>query len=59
MAEAGFFFAGTEDEKDNVQCPFCLKEMYGWEPTDDPWYVVMVRILAEVCFNSDFFVLQD
>uniref|UniRef100_A0A915CEF1 Uncharacterized protein n=3 Tax=Parascaris univalens TaxID=6257 RepID=A0A915CEF1_PARUN len=38
MAEAGFFYRAEADEDDDcVQCPFCLKELTGWEPGDDPF----------------------
>ncbi|KHN88419.1 Baculoviral IAP repeat-containing protein 5.1 [Toxocara canis] len=38
MAEAGFFHnPGADDsDQDNVECPFCLKQLTGWEPDDDP-----------------------
>ncbi|VDM50655.1 unnamed protein product [Toxocara canis] len=38
MAQAGFFYNPSEEdgEVDNVTCPFCLKELTGWEPNDDP-----------------------
>ena len=37
MAEAGFYFVGTETEPDLARCYWCRKELGGWEPTDDPW----------------------
>ncbi|KAJ9580201.1 hypothetical protein L9F63_004144 [Diploptera punctata] len=37
MAEAGFFFCGSNKEPDLVQCFVCLKKLDGWEPEDDPW----------------------
>lgn len=39
MAEAGFFHVPSENEPDLVKCFLCLKELDGWEPEDDPWYV--------------------
>ncbi len=36
MADAGFYFIGTEKEPDLVRCYWCRKEMDGWEPQDDP-----------------------
>ncbi|VDK50769.1 unnamed protein product [Anisakis simplex] len=38
MADAGFFFnpGNSDDDDDNVQCPFCFKQLTGWEPDDDP-----------------------
>lgn len=33
MARAGFYFVG--DGEDNVRCFMCLKELDGWEETDD------------------------
>ena len=40
MAEAGFYHTPSENEPDLVTCYVCCKEMDGWEPTDDPWFVV-------------------
>ncbi|XP_011435625.2 baculoviral IAP repeat-containing protein 5 [Magallana gigas] len=37
LAAAGFFHCPTEDEPDAVRCFFCMKELDGWEPNDDPW----------------------
>jgi Inhibitor of Apoptosis domain len=39
MAAAGFFHCPTDQEPDLVRCFVCHKELDGWEPTDDPWYV--------------------
>ncbi|XP_069849367.1 baculoviral IAP repeat-containing protein 5 isoform X1 [Dipodomys merriami] len=36
MAEAGFIHCPTENEPDLAQCFFCLKELEGWEPDDNP-----------------------
>ena len=36
MADAGFYFIGTDKEPDLVRCYWCRKELDGWEPTDDP-----------------------
>lgn len=37
MAEAGFYFCGTEQEPDSVACFMCDKHLDNWEATDDPW----------------------
>ncbi|XP_053313702.1 baculoviral IAP repeat-containing protein 5.1-like [Spea bombifrons] len=36
MAKAGFVHCPTENEPDIACCFFCLKELEGWEPDDDP-----------------------
>ncbi|KAF8975762.1 hypothetical protein BGZ46_008873, partial [Entomortierella lignicola] len=36
MANAGFYYAPTDDSKDNVQCPYCWLGLDGWESNDDP-----------------------
>ncbi|XP_030303319.1 baculoviral IAP repeat-containing protein 5 [Calypte anna] len=36
MAAAGFVHCPVENGPDVVQCFFCLKELEGWEPDDDP-----------------------
>lgn len=37
MAEAGFYWSGTDAQNDSATCFLCSKELDGWEPTDDPW----------------------
>ncbi|XP_013871198.1 baculoviral IAP repeat-containing protein 5b isoform X2 [Austrofundulus limnaeus] len=37
MAKAGFVHCPTENEPDVACCFFCLIELEGWEPDDDPW----------------------
>lgn len=37
MAEAGFFWSGSEQSPDIASCFMCGKTLDGWEPTDDPW----------------------
>ncbi|KPP70224.1 hypothetical protein Z043_110965 [Scleropages formosus] len=37
MAKAGFVHCPSENEPDVVCCFFCLKELEGWEPEDNPW----------------------
>ncbi|MCI4384382.1 hypothetical protein PGIGA_G00037960 [Pangasianodon gigas] len=36
MAKAGFIHVPSENSPDIAQCFFCLKELEGWEPEDDP-----------------------
>ncbi|KAI5797683.1 hypothetical protein EDC01DRAFT_744009 [Geopyxis carbonaria] len=36
LADAGFFFAPSEDSPDNVTCFLCGKSLDGWESGDDP-----------------------
>ncbi|XP_075706236.1 baculoviral IAP repeat-containing protein 5.1-like [Rhinoderma darwinii] len=36
MAKAGFVHCPTENEPDVACCFFCLKELEGWEPDDEP-----------------------
>ncbi|XP_010904340.1 baculoviral IAP repeat-containing protein 5a [Esox lucius] len=36
MAKAGFIHTPTENSPDIAMCFFCLKELEGWEPEDDP-----------------------
>ncbi|XP_061643451.1 baculoviral IAP repeat-containing protein 5b isoform X1 [Phyllopteryx taeniolatus] len=38
MASAGFVHCPSENEPDVVSCFFCLIELEGWEPDDDPWH---------------------
>ncbi|KAI0031963.1 inhibitor of apoptosis repeat-containing protein [Vararia minispora EC-137] len=48
LAEAGFFWAPTYDDRDNVACFLCGKELAGWEPDDDP-HVVHYDKCRDVC----------
>ncbi|XP_028850450.1 baculoviral IAP repeat-containing protein 5b [Denticeps clupeoides] len=36
MAKAGFVHCPSENEPDVACCFFCLKELEGWEPEDNP-----------------------
>uniref|UniRef100_A0A8C5F448 Baculoviral IAP repeat containing 5a n=1 Tax=Gadus morhua TaxID=8049 RepID=A0A8C5F448_GADMO len=36
MAEAGFLHTPSDNCPDVAKCFFCLKELEGWEPEDDP-----------------------
>lgn len=36
MAEAGFYFCGTDQAPDWVRCIVCHHDMEGWEATDVP-----------------------
>ncbi|XP_015253638.1 baculoviral IAP repeat-containing protein 5a [Cyprinodon tularosa] len=36
MARAGFIHTPGENSPDTAMCFFCLKELEGWEPEDDP-----------------------
>ncbi|XP_051914422.1 baculoviral IAP repeat-containing protein 5b [Hippocampus zosterae] len=38
MAKAGFVHCPGDNEPDVVCCFFCLIELEGWEPDDDPWF---------------------
>ncbi|XP_068878147.1 baculoviral IAP repeat-containing protein 5.1-like [Aphelocoma coerulescens] len=37
MAKAGFIHCPSANEPDVAKCFFCLLELEGWEPNDDPW----------------------
>lgn len=36
MAKAGFIHTPSENSPDTAMCFFCLKELEGWEPEDEP-----------------------
>ncbi|XP_014847587.1 PREDICTED: baculoviral IAP repeat-containing protein 5.1-A-like [Poecilia mexicana] len=38
MAKAGFVHCPSDNEPDVACCFFCLIELEGWEPDDDPWF---------------------
>ncbi|XP_069062017.1 baculoviral IAP repeat-containing protein 5.1-like [Pleurodeles waltl] len=48
MAKAGFVHSPTMNEPDVARCFFCLIELEGWEPDDDPW--------MQPCGNLELFV---
>ncbi|XP_065141700.1 baculoviral IAP repeat-containing protein 5b [Paramisgurnus dabryanus] len=37
MAKAGFVHCPSENEPDVACCFYCLRELEGWEPDDNPW----------------------
>lgn len=37
MAEAGFYYCGTDTDFDLTRCYYCRRELSGWEATDIPW----------------------
>lgn len=41
MAGAGFLFTPHEPGDDTAKCPYCGIELSGWEPHDDPVYVLL------------------
>ncbi|VDN59082.1 unnamed protein product [Dracunculus medinensis] len=67
MAKAGFFFLPDEADSDSVRCPFCLKNLTGWEENDDPMiehekrkencYFMQLNKLEEDYTVEDFLVL--
>lgn len=40
MAEAGFFHSPKDRDPDIARCFVCFKELEGWEPEDNPMYVL-------------------
>lgn len=36
MAKAGFIHTPSKTSPDVAMCFFCLKELEGWQPEDDP-----------------------
>lgn len=39
LAEAGFFFSPSWDDRDSVTCFLCGKELSDWEVNDDPFEI--------------------
>uniref|UniRef100_A0A8C1PGV6 Baculoviral IAP repeat containing 5b n=1 Tax=Cyprinus carpio TaxID=7962 RepID=A0A8C1PGV6_CYPCA len=37
MAKAGFAHCPSENEPEVACCFYCLRELEGWEPEDNPW----------------------
>ena len=37
LAEAGWYMIGSATEPDLVRGYYCLRELDGWDPEDDPW----------------------
>ena len=57
MAEAGFLHTPSDNCPDVAKCFFCLKKLEGWEPEDDPAYVLRVPSSLLLCFprkSTDF-----
>ena len=39
LAEAGFYFDPSSEDKDNVTCYMCGKELSEWDERDDPFEI--------------------
>jgi hypothetical protein len=52
LAEAGFFWAPTWEDRDNVACFLCNKELSGWEPADDPLAVHFDKCASECAWAA-------
>jgi hypothetical protein len=39
LADAGFYFCPTYEDRDNVQCYMCHKELSDWTDDDDPFEI--------------------
>ena len=57
MAEAGFYFCGTESSPDWVRCITCHHNMEGWEAEDCPLYVLVVH--TEVATLNSIPAVED
>ncbi|AWP09667.1 putative baculoviral IAP repeat-containing protein 5.1-A-like [Scophthalmus maximus] len=59
MASAGFVHCPSENEPDVACCFFCLIELEGWEPDDDPWteHVKRSPNCGFLTMNKDFIEL--
>ncbi|XP_077289255.1 baculoviral IAP repeat-containing protein 5-like [Arctopsyche grandis] len=57
MAEAGFYFVGSPDDPDLVECFLCNKRLNGWEKFDDPWKEHKSH--AEYCMFAQIGKAQD
>ena len=43
LAEAGFYFSPTANDRDNVACYLCKKQLSQWEEKDDPFILHWVK----------------
>jgi hypothetical protein len=48
LAEAGFYFDPSYEERDNATCFACRKELAGWEEDDDPFEIHWTKC-AKTC----------
>ncbi|XP_068156282.1 baculoviral IAP repeat-containing protein 5 [Drosophila tropicalis] len=63
MAEAGFYWTGTEREKDTATCFVCFKTLDGWESHDNPWeehgkHAPQCEFVKLGCPEKDLSVIQ-
>ncbi|KAM3842852.1 baculoviral IAP repeat-containing protein 5.1-A-like [Diretmus argenteus] len=56
MAMAGFVHCPSDNEPDVACCFFCLLELEGWEPDDNPWSEHIKRSpnCGFLCMKKDF-----
>uniref|UniRef100_H3DC90 Baculoviral IAP repeat containing 5b n=1 Tax=Tetraodon nigroviridis TaxID=99883 RepID=H3DC90_TETNG len=70
MAKAGFVHCPSENEPDVACCFFCLIELEGWEPDDDPWsehvkrypncgFLTMKKDFTELTVGEYFLMEQE
>uniref|UniRef100_A0A7N9AVJ4 Baculoviral IAP repeat containing 5b n=1 Tax=Mastacembelus armatus TaxID=205130 RepID=A0A7N9AVJ4_9TELE len=70
MAKAGFVHCPSENEPDVACCFFCLLELEGWEPDDDPWaehikrspncgFLTMKKDFPELTVNEFFHIEKE
>jgi hypothetical protein len=52
LAEAGFYFNPSYDDRDNVTCYMCDKELSDWAEDDDPFDIHWIKCGNECCWAN-------
>jgi Inhibitor of Apoptosis domain len=59
LAEAGFFFNPSFEDRDNVTCFACAKQLSEWEEGDDPFDIHWEKCGVKCCWASVRCGLRD
>ncbi len=59
MAKAGFVHCPSENEPDVACCFYCLRELEGWEPEDNPWWAAAAHLWPLFFWAHCLFLYAD
>jgi hypothetical protein len=59
LTEAGFFYNPSFEDRDNVTCFVCAKQLSEWEEGDDPFDIHWAKCGAKCCWASVRCGLRD
>ena len=51
MVEAGWHYCPTSESDDFVRCAYCDLSLDGWEPKDNPRWVIALLIMEGLAYS--------